>query len=152
MQWPFDTKSRSLKLRHQRTLLIRIDFYFIVVWLMYEKRSSIWAKKPRVIHLWAIISAQSRDLAEQLFVLIKIYTQLKVSNQFPLKSKGSFFTKFDGCWLSLQRGCSFSYESFPRSLCLSWGKLLVQTGGGPWDKTLPERFMRKEICRKELLY
>lgn len=91
-----------------------------------KKRSSIWAKEARVIHLWAIISAQSRDLTEQLFVLIKLYTQLKVSNQFPLKSKGAFSTNISGCWLGLQRGCFFICESFPRSFCFPWGNLLKQ--------------------------
>lgn len=111
------------------------------------KRSSIWANEPRVIHLWAIISVQSRDLTEQLFVLIKIYTQLKVSNQLPLKSKAAFSTNISGCWLSLQRQCFFVYENFPRSLSFPWGNLLVQTEGS-WDNTLPERFLRKEICKK----
>lgn len=115
---------------------------------MKKKRSNIRANEPRVIHLWAIISAQSRDLTEQLFVLIKIYTQLKVSNQFPLNSKGVFSTNTNVCWLSLQRGCLFIYENSPRSPCFPWGNLLVQTRE-LWDNTLPERFLRKEIAKRQ---
>lgn len=116
MQWPFDTKRVSLKLRCQWALLIRIDFYYMVLCLI-EKKKQNWRKVAKgYLFKYNNIYTQSRDPTEQLFVLIKLYAQLKVSNQLPLKSVGAFSVSFKGCWLGLQRGCCLIPESLPRPL------------------------------------